>query len=93
MVKTNVCVLMVTGRIQKPKEAAYQPCESYEILIFDAMKKPAELTKNEVIELIVLMNKLNNREYAKMVYHRENARCPEWDLEAAFLARKALETK
>ena len=50
------------------------------------------MTREEVIELILQMNKYD-REYAKMVYHRENARCPEWDLEAAFKARKALETK
>ncbi len=46
-------------------------------------------TKKQVIELILQMKKLNNQEYAEMVYKRENARCPEWELRAAFLALKA----
>lgn len=52
------------------------------------MKNVPELTKNEVIELILLMNKLDNREQAKVTYLRENARRPEWQLEAAFKALK-----
>jgi len=45
------------------------------------------MSKQEVIELILHMNKFD-RSYAKMVYARENARCPEWELKAAFEAMK-----
>ena len=46
------------------------------------------MSKQEVIELILQMNKYD-RNYAKMVYARENARCPEWQLKAAFEQLKA----
>ena len=49
----------------------------------------AEFTKEEVMELILKMKQLNQREYAAMVYKRENERKPEWELRAAFLALKA----
>ena len=45
------------------------------------------MSKQEVIELILHMNKFD-REYAKMVYARENNRFPEWNLKAAFEALK-----
>jgi len=45
------------------------------------------MSKQEVIELILHMNKLD-RDYAKMVYARENALHPEWELKAAFEALK-----
>ena len=45
------------------------------------------MSKQEVIELILHMNKFD-RKYASMVYRRENERCPEWELEAAFKALK-----
>ena len=41
------------------------------------------------MELILKMKKDNQREYAEMVYMRENERKPEWELRAAFLALKA----
>jgi hypothetical protein len=46
------------------------------------------MSKQEVIELILKMNKFD-REYAKMVYARENEQHPEWNLKAAFEALKA----
>ena len=49
----------------------------------------AEFTKEEVMELILKMKQLNQREYAAMVYKRENEAHPEWELRAAFLALKA----
>lgn len=48
------------------------------------------MTKQEVIELILHMNKFD-RDYAKMVYLRENAAHPEWDLKSAFEALKGKE--
>lgn len=56
--------------------------------MFDAVKKNDEFTKTEVIELILQMRDLNQREYAEFVYFRENARRPEWNLRGAFLALK-----
>ena len=47
------------------------------------------MTREQVIELILQMKKLNQREYAEFVYKRENERRPEWNLRAAFLALKA----
>ncbi len=45
------------------------------------------MSKQEVIELILQMNKFD-REYAKLVYARENALHPEWELKTAFQALK-----
>ena len=50
---------------------------------------PTEFTKEEVMQLILKMKKYNQREYATVVYVRENERKPEWELRAAFLALKA----
>ena len=47
------------------------------------------MTREQVIQLILQMKQLNQREYAAMVYKRENERNPEWELRAAFLALKA----
>lgn len=49
--------------------------------------KEGEFSKQGVIELILLMNKFD-RDYAETVYRRENSRCPEWQLKAAFEALK-----
>lgn len=38
------------------------------------------MTREEVIQLILKMNKFNQREQAKVTYLRENALHPEWDL-------------
>lgn len=56
--------------------------------MFDAVKKNDEFTKTEVIELILQMRDLNQREYAEFVYFRENTKHPEWNLRGAFLAMK-----
>lgn len=48
---------------------------------------PPEWTKQQVIDLILRMKTLD-RDYAKFVYKRENARCPEWNLKASFEALK-----
>lgn len=47
------------------------------------------MTREQVIQLILQMKQLNQREYAAMVYKRENEAHPEWELRAAFLALKA----
>lgn len=47
------------------------------------------MTREQVIQLILKMKQLNQREYAAMVYKRENEAHPEWELRAAFLALKA----
>ncbi len=47
------------------------------------------MTREQVIQLILQMKNLNQKEYATMVYKRENERRPEWDLRGAFLALKA----
>lgn len=47
------------------------------------------MTREQVIQLILQMKQLNQREYATVVYVRENERKPEWELRAAFLALKA----
>jgi hypothetical protein len=46
------------------------------------------MTREQVINLILQMKKLNQREYAEFVYKRENALHPEWDLHGSFLALK-----
>ena len=45
------------------------------------------MSKQEVIKLILLMKNLD-RDYARFVYKRENARMPGWNLKAAFHAMK-----
>lgn len=47
------------------------------------------MTREQVIQLILQMKQLNQREYATVVYVRENEAHPEWELRAAFLALKA----
>lgn len=47
------------------------------------------MTREQVIQLILQMKQLNQREYAAMVYKRENEAHPEWELRAAFLALNA----
>lgn len=49
----------------------------------------AEFTKEQVMELILKMKKLNQQKYAEMVYRRESERRPDWDLLGSFLALKA----
>lgn len=49
----------------------------------------AQFAKQQVIELILKMKEFNQMEYAVMVYKRENALHPEWQLKAAFEALKA----
>lgn len=51
--------------------------------------KTVVLTKQEVIDLILKMKNLNNREQAIVTYEREDARHPEWCLREAFEALKA----
>ena len=55
------------------------------------MKNVTELTKNEVIKLILLMKELNQRTQAEETYRRENARRPEWNLFAGI--REAMGAK
>lgn len=49
------------------------------------MSEVREFTKQEVIELIQMIKKLDI-EYARFVYIRENARMPEWNLREAMKA-------
>jgi hypothetical protein len=50
--------------------------------------KTVIFTKQNVIELISKMKTLD-RDYAELVYLRENERRPEWNLRDAFVALKA----
>lgn len=51
------------------------------------METEATWTKKEVMKLILDWNTCD-RDQAKLIYERENALHPEWDLRAAFLALK-----